>query len=335
MPSSRPEDPSPSRFAEGWVYALVFGALAVMIWMLVEAHRIPAAAEAVPAGPRRPEARPGPAAIQFAEIRRFPTTVPGARGLAVGPDGSLYVAGGEIQVLDPQGSRLKSIPLQGAARCVAVDRAGRIYAGIGDHVEVFDRDGSRIARWKPFDRASVVTAVCAADPEVWVADAGRKTVWRCDALGKVKARFAEKDPARNVPGLVIPSPYFDVAMGPDGRLRVADTGRHQVEVYDLEGRLVSAWGHPSPAEDGFCGCCNPTDIAVLPDGRVATSEKKLPRVKLYGADGRFLGVIAGTDGFDPETAGIDLAADAQGRIFLLDPARREIRIYAEGKPPLR
>lgn len=335
MISPDSNSPARARPSDAWLYAVVFGALVVAIGMLVEAHRIPtgnSASAPARSGAARYQPPPAPT-VRFVEIRRFPAGVPAPRGLAVGADGCLYVAGTVIQMVDQPGNPPKEVLLERPARCIAVDRSDTLYVGINDHVEVYDRQGRRQAQWKPFSPASVVTAICAAGPDVWVADAGRKVVWRCDPAGRIKGRFAEKDDLRNIPGLVIPSPYFDVAMGPDGRLRVANTGRHQIEIYAMDGSLQSAWGHPSIADDGFCGCCNPTDLAILPDGRVVTSEKKLPRVKLYGSDGQFLGMIAGTDCFEPQTAGIDLAVDAQGRIYLLDPVRKEVRVYQEGKRP--
>jgi hypothetical protein len=318
-----------SRFADAWLFPIVLAALAVAIWMMVDAHRVRAGQAPLEVSRAKPtHSTPS----GFVEARRFPAGVPEPRGLAVGKDGVLSVAGdGKIRQCRLDGTPLRIISITGAARCVTVDRDGILYVGISNHVAVCR--GEMIAEWKPFDPQSVVTSISVRGNDVWVADAGKRMVWRCNRDGKIIGRFAEKNEARNAPGLVIPSPYFDVAMGSDGLLRVADTGRHRIELYAMDGTLVSSWGQPSMAEEGFCGCCNPTDIAILPDGRVVTSEKKIPRVKIYQGDGRFIGTIAGAETFDPQTAGIDLAADAKGRIYALDPVRGEVRVYEEkGKP---
>ena len=116
---------------------------------------------------------------------------------------------------------------------------------------------------------------------VFAADAGNRVVLRYDKSGKLAGRIGEKNKERNIPGLIIPSPYLGVVLAPDGLLRVNNTGRHRVEAYTVNGDLESSWGKPSNAIEGFCGCCNPIGLALLPDGRYVTCEKGLPRVKVY------------------------------------------------------
>ncbi len=79
--------------------------------------------------------------------------------------------------------------------------------------------------------------------------------------------------------------------------------------------------------EGFCGCCNPSHLARMADGRFVTSEKGLPRVKLYAEDGTFVGLVAGTDAFAKETVGLDLAVDGDGRILVLDPVAKAVRVF--------
>ena len=82
---------------------------------------------------------------------------------------------------------------------------------------------------------------------------------------------------------------------------------------------------------GFAGCCNPTHFLILEDGRYVTSEKGIPRVKICNRLGEFTALVAGVERFDEGTVGLDLARDSAGRILVLDPARRAIRIFVEGK----
>ena len=75
---------------------------------------------------------------------------------------------------------------------------------------------------------------------------------------------------------------------------------------------------------------------MLDDGSFVTCEKGLVRVKVYDPDGSFLGVVAGPETFDidPAThpaAAFDVAADKEGRIFILDTVRNIVRIFTRKK----
>ena len=97
------------------------------------------------------------------------------------------------------------------------------------------------------------------------------------------------------------------------------------------------------AVENFCGCCNPVNLAVLADGRIVTAEKGIPRVKVHAADGRFECVVAGPKQLAPtktiteetrtqfKLLAVDLAVDSGGRVLVLDPARRSVRIFNKTK----
>ena len=78
----------------------------------------------------------------------------------------------------------------------------------------------------------------------------------------------------------------------------------------------------------FLGCCNPSDFALLSDGRIVTAEKGVPRVKVFKDDGHFQSVVATPDSFGDNRAGLHLAADADGRVLVLEPGTNSIRIFA-------
>jgi hypothetical protein len=50
-------------------------------------------------------------------------------------------------------------------------------------------------------------------------------------------------------------------------------------------------------------------------------------VKVYSAQGEFEGVVAAPDRFAKDDAGLDLAVDSTGRIFVLDPAAGKVRVF--------
>jgi hypothetical protein len=267
-----------------------------------------------------------------------------ARGVAVDKKGVIYVAGdGEIKQFNPEGTMAGEIKLAGAPRCLAVAEDGTLYVGMNDHVEVYDAQGVRLGSCPPVGDKAVISSIALAKNEFFLADAGNRVVLRCDKNGKVINRIGEKDAARNISGFVLPSPYFDLALAGDGLLRVANTGQHRIEAYTTDGDLEFTWGRFAPDIDGFCGCCNPVNFALLPDGGFVTAEKGLTRVKIYSAEGRFVGVVAGAESFAQHdticasrgsgcnTGGLDVAADTDGRVFVLDPYTSEVRIFTRIK----
>jgi hypothetical protein len=281
-----------------------------------------------------------PKLVRYEQVGRFACPNPEPRRIALGPENRVYVAGKNgVSVLDPHGSRLNEIALSAPARCVAVSSDGTVYAGLRDHLEVFDGKGRRVASWDSPGKRTWFTGLAVGEHDVFAADAGNRVVMRYDKTGKISGRIAEKNKARNIPGLIVPSPYLDVDLARDGLLRVNNPGRHRVEAYTLDGELEFFWGKPSAAIEGFCGCCNPVAVTMLPDGRYVTCEKGLPRVKVYSGDGAFECVVAGTESF-PENAragsvhslsdgamgGLDAAADSEGRIFVLDLIAADVKV---------
>jgi hypothetical protein len=214
---------------------------------------------------------------------------------------------------------------------MAVAADGTIYVGLKDRVEVYDPKGKCLAKWEPLSSRPYVTGIAVGARDVFVADAGNRVVLRCDLGGKLVRRIAEKDPERHIPGLVLPSPFLDVEIAPDGLLRVNNPGRHRVEAYTFDGDLELSWGKPSNAIAGFCGCCNPINLSLLPDNRIITFEKGLPRVKVYEPDGTLECVVAGPELFgdtakvesimqadDFRYGGLDGVVDTRGQVHVLD-----------------
>ncbi len=253
-------------------------------------------------------------------------------GLAVADDNIYVAADKSILVFDKNGRELNRFELDGAVNCLAVAPDKKIFLGMKDHVEVYGADGNRIASWKQINKRSIITSIAVSENSIFVADAGLRQVWRFDKDGNLRSSFGEKDEQAGVPGFVIPSPYFDLLIDRnDQSLWVVNPGHRQVENYDEDGRFIKAWGASSIQLPGFSGCCNPSHVAMMPDGSFVTSEKGLVRVKAYNHDGEFVNVVAPPNSFDEDTVGVDLAVDNDGRILVLDPSRRAVRIFVKKK----
>jgi len=270
-----------------------------------------------------------PALVHYREAEPLATGLEEPRGLALAADGAVLVAGDtKVRVLR-DGKAAAEITAGGPVHCVAAGADGRIYVGLKDRVAVFDASGKRTAAWEPLGDRAYLTGLAAAADDVFAADAGGRVLHRFDKAGKTLARIGEEDKAKHAPGLVIPSPYFDVALGPEGMLWITNPGRRHVECYTYDGTFRFGWGKASVKIDGFCGCCNPTHLAIDANSRFVTSEKGLPRVKVYGPEGDFVCVVAPPAAFADGTTGLDLAVGDDGRILVLDPHRRQVRTFVK------
>ena len=273
--------------------------------------------------------RTDPKLLHYHEVRQFRCARPSPRCIALTHDERLLIGAGKyLTEYTLDGTQVSELALEDEVRCVAAAQDGSLYVGLRRYIQVFDRKGRRRETWPSPGQKAYFTSVAVGEADVFVADAGNRAVLRYDRSGHLKGHIGEKDEARNIPGLIVPSPFFDVEIACDGLLRVSNPGRHRVEVYTFEGDLELAWGTAGWAVENFCGCCNPINLALLPNGRVVTFEKGIPRVKVYSGDGVFESVVAGAESFaanakvcgpnDCTLGGLDGVADAKGRIYILD-----------------
>jgi hypothetical protein len=277
-----------------------------------------------------------PRLIRYEQKRAFATPHPSPRALALAPGGNLFIAAGKyISEVKPEGALVGEFAVASEARCLAV-AGDTIYVGSRERIEAFDMKGQRRAAWEKPAAKSYFTSLAVGANDLFVADAGQRLILRYDRSGKLLGRIGERNQERNIPGFIVPSPFFAAKLAPDGLLRVTNPGRHRVEVYTPDGDFEQAWGRAGAAIESFCGCCNPINLALLTDGRVVTFEKGIPRVKVHGADGAFEAVVAGTESFaenakvcgpnDCTLGGLDGVADATGRIFVLDFVANNVRV---------
>jgi len=266
-----------------------------------------------------------------------------SHGIATDSNGIIYAAGDEaVRLFDGNGNLRGEIELGDTARCLTVAEDDKVYIGMKNYVRVYDPRTKRLTDWQLLNDNAVLTSIAVVKNDVFVADAGNRIVLHYDTDGKLINRIGAKNKDRNIPGLVVPSPYFDIAVAADGLLRVVNPGRHRIEAYTFDGDLEFWWGNYSPDIEGFCGCCNPVNFIILADGSVVTCEKGLVRVKVYSPEGQFTGVVAGPEQLiegkqskicqlpaNCQSGGFDLAVDKQQRILVLDTINNVIRIFTK------
>lgn len=248
--------------------------------------------------------------------------------IAAGPKDRAYVSGDRVILqLDMKGNTHNTIRCDQPVKALSVNDSGDLYAAMGRQIQVYDSTGQKKANFTIGNDKSLITSIAAHSNGVYVADAGNRVVWQHNVSGELLNRIGPETDAEGVPEFIIPSPYFDVAIDPDGFVWIVNPGNHLLENFTPDGVFRASWGTFSMTVEGFSGCCNPTHIAILRDGSFVTSEKGIPRVKVYDRAGQLKSVVAGPDQFNEGATGLDLAVDSNNRILVLNPRQKHIRIY--------
>jgi hypothetical protein len=270
----------------------------------------------------------------YSEHMRIALDISGApRSLALSPSGSIWVAGGsELVELAVDGTGRAGFAMPAPVSAVTVDDNGEIFAAMSNRIEVRDFRGALLRSFADLDAGARIVSI-AADPaadELFLADSGNAVVLRYTKAGKLLGRIGEKDERRGIPGFVVPSPYFSIAVSADHLLYAANPGRHGIEIYSYDGSLVGSFYKPSMGIDGFAGCCNPACIVLLDGGRVLTVEKGIKRIKIVSPAGELLEVIADEESLAVNFLGDGAVVGRDGRLLVLDRAAREIIVF-QGK----
>jgi uncharacterized protein (TIGR03663 family) len=222
-------------------------------------------------------------------------------GIAVGPDGSVYVAdtwNHRIQKFDANGKFLLTWGYEGQAdqidalwgpRAIAVDAAGHVYvADTGNkRIAVFDANGVGLTSIGVAGKGGVdagyldepVGVAVAADGSVYVADTWnmRIQVFKPGANGDYTS--ALEWPVDGWYGQSLENKPF-LALDKQGRVYVTDPESFRVLVFDKGGQFLTTWGDggTSNAQFGIV-----SGIAVSADGQVYVVDSGNNRVMRFPA----------------------------------------------------
>lgn len=273
--------------------------------------------------------------ILFAQVSELDPALEDLHAIALCANDVIAVAGDKaIVLMDQSGEETRRIALDQPASCLAAEggNASRLFVGMKDHAEIYGMTGEKVASWTSLGEQAEITSIAVASNEVFIADAGNRLVWRFDLSGALKGQFNGKRKTGGGSSFVLPSPYFDLATGPDGELWIVNPGKQRIQNYSYDGNPRKAWGRAGMGIQDFCGCCNPSHIAIGPAGDFVTSEKGIPRIKIYDRNGKFTGVVAAPTVFDDSTVDMDLAVDSKGRVYVLDTGAGVIRVFDHKSP---
>ena len=240
-------------------------------------------------------------------------------GLAVAPDGSLYIA-------DRRGRRIRRVGLDGIITTVA-----------GNGAFGFSGDGG------PATQASLTTpngVAIASDGSIYIADSDSNRVRRVGPDGIIttvagNGIFGSGGDGGPATQAQLGQP-FGVALAPDGSLYIADYANNRVRRVGPDGIITTVAGIGRQA-----GINGPIAVAVASDGSVYISDFNNHVIQRVGPDGvitAVAGVFAagfGGDGGAATQASLNgplgVAVGPDGNIYIADRGNRRIRrVRADG-----
>jgi tripartite motif-containing protein 71 len=277
-------------------------------------------------------------------VMRFPQAV------AVGPDGSLYVADQythAIQVFGPDGTYRRELGAAGSGPgglssvgAVAVAADGSVYVADGsDRIDRFAADGRLLDSWGGSGTApgefhfgtgganysGAGGGIAVADGMVYVADTRNDRIQRFAADGTQATVIVPKGRLSRPQGLTVHG----------SRLVVADDDHHRLAVFDTGGHFIRTVGSGPGPQPGQLQ--NPYDVASDADGRLYVADNVNHRVVRYGPASAYdyrarWGSFGSAAGQLQYPRGI--AADAQGDSYVADPGNNRVDVFDIGGDPL-
>lgn len=248
------------------------------------------------------------------------------RGVAAGPDALIYAVGDSaVKVYGTDGSLRRQWPTALPGTCVAVRDDATVFVGGEGRIATYSPAGKAVDVWVDAERLGRVTAIDFAGADTLVADAADRCIRRFD---RNRQWLNDIGKAGNTKGFLIPNGHLDFSMHDEGIIHVCNPAAHRVERYALDGRKIGQFGRFGVRQpEDFPGCCNPTNLALSPEGHVVVTEKAGPRLKTYDAEGKLLAYV-GPEAFDANCKNMDVAVDAEGRIYVVDTVRLQICVFA-------
>lgn len=196
----------------------------------------------------------------------------------------------------------------------------RVYAAVEGIILVLDKKGKKVEEWGPFENNSMITSLSTNETYIAFADAANRIIFILDKDGIVKKLIGKSEEP-----FVIPSFYFDVVLGSDDKIFVANTGNKRIETRNMDGKILSFIGDSGTGPENFCGCCNPAHFAVIPGGFV-TAEKGINRIKILDTNGKFVEFVSSVNNFVPPLP-LDIASPDGKVIYGVNPADSKLYVF--------
>jgi 4-amino-4-deoxy-L-arabinose transferase-like glycosyltransferase/DNA-binding beta-propeller fold protein YncE len=117
-----------------------------------------------------------------------------------------------------------------------------------------------------------------------------------------------------------------VAVLPDGRYAVGDSGGHKLAFYDAEGKQYASWGGAATGPDTFNDI---SDVAVGPGGTIAALDAENGDIRLFSMDGKVLSYVPRDKMGMSHARGLAVGPD--GKFYVADTGgSRALRVSPTG-----
>lgn len=253
------------------------------------------------------------------------------RALTIDGRGHIYVADSKnhrVQKLAPDGRHIASWGTKGEGAAQFNDPCGIVASSDGfiyvadtwnHRIQKFDTEGKFILEWR--DESGFWgprgIAVSPDGKSLYVTDTGNKRVVRYDPNGQRLGVWGSE--GTKTGEFIEP---VGIAVDPEGRVIVADTGNRRLQVFDAEGTFIEA--HLVSGWEEFY---SEPYIAVASDGAIIVSDSYNHRVARYVG-----GTLTTSWGKSGSKGGefnrpIGVAADNQGGIYVSDTLNHRIQKF--------
>ncbi|MEP6995131.1 MAG: hypothetical protein ABI968_11460, partial [Acidobacteriota bacterium] len=190
-----------------------------------------------------------------------------------------------------------------------VDSRGRLWiADFGNSkLRIFDPDGGSLGGWGGRNSGEFgfreLAGVAIRGDSLYVADTWNGRIRSFTTAGVLQATAGELYGPRGI------------AVAPDGRVWVADTGNHRVLSYDAGLQDRQVFGKKGDGPEDFS---SPVGVAVAASGAVYIADSENRRIRVLAPDGKLRGNMP-VSGWGPHVEPC-LTIDDDGTIYATDPA---------------